>query len=115
MNLSIKDLKETILAILVAAFYYAKVNNINLPIITSGYRIPIIVLGVIGIVMCTISGGGNPNMSGSLINTLISAAGVLAFIVIIYGVITGAKIAFSVLTIILLSMWLVSTLRHFIG
>lgn len=115
MNLSIKDLKETILAVLAAGLYYAKMNNINLPIITSGYRIPIIILGAIGIVMCTVSGGGNPSTSGSIINTIISAAGVLAFIIIVYGVISGAKIAFTLLTIILLGMWLVSTLRHLIG
>lgn len=112
MSLTNKDLVTTILAATTAGLYYAQTQGIKLPLIT-GYRGGILALAIIGIAMCASSGSETPSIGSS--NPFIVFASILGFVslvLIVYGLVTGTKIAFTLLTICILVLWLTSTLRH---
>lgn len=115
MNLTWKDGITTILAALVAGMYYAKINNILIiPFINNSYRWSVLALAIIGIVMCAFSGGGPDSGSNTLI-AITSILGITALLVIAYGLITGAKIAFVLLTGLIILMWIIATFRHIVA
>jgi hypothetical protein len=114
MGLTWKDLITTILAAGVFGIYYAMGKGIDLPVI-SGYRSAILVLGILGIAMCALSGGGGTAGGFNPFIAIISALGFAAFLLIIYGLITGAKIAFVLLSFTILAMWALATFRHAIA
>lgn len=111
MNLTTKDLVTTLLAVATVGLYYAMSTGITLPIITE-YRGAILALAVMGIMMCAFSGGATRGTD--MFITIASILGVAALVVIIYGLITGAKIAFMILTAVIIALWFVSTLHHVI-
>ncbi|MBI3984748.1 MAG: hypothetical protein HY344_02285 [Candidatus Levybacteria bacterium] len=111
MSLTWKDLSTTLLALLTLGLYFAMTKGIDVPLI-SGYRAGILLLAFFGILMCASSPGFS---SGS--SVLVMAAGVLGFlalILIIYGLVTGTELAFTLLTVTILVLWAISTFRHFI-
>lgn len=112
MGLSIRDIATTILAMASLALFYLMNEEINLPLITN-YRGAILALTLIGIGMCAIAGGAQG--VNNTYTTLSTILGVTALILIIYGLITGAKIAFIGLTITIVSLWFISTLRHIVS
>ncbi len=109
MGLTWKDIATTILALCVFGIYYAMSKGVSLPLIT-GYRGAILVLALLGIAMCSLSGGTNTNTGVFFIAA--SFLGVVALVLIIYGLITGTKIAFVLLAVNLIVLWLIATLRH---
>jgi EamA domain-containing membrane protein RarD len=112
VSLSWKDLVTSLLAALTFGLYYAMTKGIELPVITS-YRIGIIFLAIIGIGMCAFSSASSGSTSPFI--TLASILGVVSLVLIIYGLFTGTKVAFILLTITILLLWGISTLRHFIS
>lgn len=110
MGLTWKDIVTTIFAAMTFGLFYAMSKNMQLPLIT-GYRGAILVLGVFGIAMCALSGGATT--TGPFI-TIASILGIASLIFIIYGLITGAEIAFTLLTISIIALWIISTFRHLI-
>jgi hypothetical protein len=107
MALTWKDLITTLLAGGTVATYFAYVNS------TGGYRIPVLILAIIGIAMCAFSGGVGTTTGGTNPYIVVaSILGVAALILIVYGLITGAKIAFVLLAGTMLLLWIVATLRH---
>lgn len=112
MTLSWKDLVTTILAAFVFGLYFAMTKGIELPIITS-YRWAIAALGILGIALCVFSEGTGTNGMTPYV-AIASFLGIAAFILIVYGLITGAEIAFILLTFTLLILWVIATLRHLI-
>lgn len=112
MSLTWKDLVTTVLAVMTAGLYYSMSKGITLPLI-AGYRSAIIALGIIGIGMCALS-GGNTAPSGPFI-ILASVGGIVALILIVYGLITGTKFAFILLTVTILVLWAGATLRHLLS
>ncbi len=111
MSLTIKDFFTTFLAGATFGIYYAMSKGIDLPLIT-GTRGAILLMGIIGIAMCALSGGAN-NTSNPLV-LLASILGITALVLIIYGLISGAKIALLLLMVVILSLWMISTFRHMI-
>jgi hypothetical protein len=106
MTLTWKDLITTLLAGGAIGVYFLFTNN------AGGYRIPILLLTFIGIAMCALSEGtkGNKVYIG-----IASALGILALVLAVYGLVTGAKIAFILLVGTILLLWLISTIRHALG
>ena len=112
MALTWKDLITTILAAAVFGLYYAMSKGMSIPLV-SGYRSAILVLLIVGMSMCAFS---SANISqGNMFIKVASILGIVAFALIIYGLITGAKIAFTLLTAIILLLWLIATMRHVVG
>ncbi len=109
MSVSWKDFATTILAMLTFAFYYAITKGIAFPFI-SGYRGAILVLTVIGVSMCTFSARTRDRSNPFIV--IASILGTASLGLIIYGLVTGAQIAFIYLTFTILALWLVATLRH---
>lgn len=107
MILSWKDIVTTFLAAGAAGLYFLTMDN------ATGYRGGIVLLALMGIAMCAFSGGAT-NMSNPFI-VVSSVLGVTALALIVYGLITGAKIAFILLTLTILALWAISTLRHMLG
>lgn len=114
MALTWKDLVTTILAASIFGIYYAMTKGIDLPII-SGYRSAILVLGVLGMIMCAMSGSGSLASGMNFYAVVGSIFGVLSLILIVYGLITGAKIAFTILTFVIIGLWVFTTIHHIIG
>lgn len=107
MTLGWKDLVTTLLAGITGWYYFVTVGG------NTGYRMPVLVLGLIGMTMCAFSGGTTP-ANGAFV-AVASTLGVLALILVVYGLITGAKIAFVLLAGTILLLWLAATFRHAIG
>lgn len=114
MSLTWKDMVTTILAASIFGIYYSMGKGIDLPII-SGYRSAVLVLGVLGMIMCAMSGSGSLTSGMNFYTVVGSVFGVLSLILIVYGLITGAKIAFTLLTFVILALWVFTTLHHIIG
>jgi hypothetical protein len=109
MNLTIKDIWTTLLTAATIGTYYGVVNGLNMPFI-SGYRAGIIVLAIIGVAMCALS--GRSTTAGGIFVTLASILGAGALLLILYGLITGAKLAFVLLALDIIVLWIISTIRH---
>jgi len=114
MTLTGKDLITTLLAVATVGLYYAMTKGIDLPII-SGYRGAILVLAVIGIAMCALGAGNGTSAPTGIWSFAAGALGVAALVVIVYGLITGAKIAFILLVGTIIALWGLATVRHFLG
>lgn len=112
MSLTVKDLITTILAAATLGLFYAMSRGIELPLITN-YRWGVMALALIGIVMCAFSGAGK-GATGPFI-TIASILGVAALILIVYGLVTGAKIGFVLLSFTILALWVVTTFHHLIS
>jgi len=63
--------------------------------------------------MCALS-GTNPPASG-MWSIGAGIIGATALVIVIYGLITGAKIALLLLTIAIIALWMIATLRHILG
>lgn len=112
MSLTWKDGVTTLLALLVAGLYFGRTTSgMTLPLISDGYRWAIVALAIIGIGMCSFSSPATTSGTNMFI-VLAGVLGVSALILIIYGLVTGAKIAFTLLTATILLLWLISTVRH---
>ena len=108
-----KDGVTTLLALLIVGLLYVQTTAaIQLPIIGSSYRLSIVALAIIGIAMCAFSGG---TTGTSPFITIASILGVVSLVLIIYGLITGTKIAFLALTAVILVLWVVATVNHLLG
>jgi hypothetical protein len=112
MTLTGKDLVTTLLVMAAGGLYFAMAAGLKLPLI-SGYRGAILLLTIIGIAMCALSGGTTPATGAWAI--IAGTLGVVALVVIIYGLLTGAKIAFVLLTITIVVLWAVATVRHLLA
>lgn len=113
MALTWKDFVTTILAAVVFGLYYAMTKGIAVPLIP-GYRAAMIVLFIIGISMCAFSSASNAS-PGNLFITTASILGAASLILIIYGLITGAKLAFTLIAAAILLLWIIATARHILG
>lgn len=115
MSLTWKDGVTTLLAVVVMGVYYAMTSHaIRIPVIGGSYRWAIMAVALLGIGMCAFSGGANT--TGGM-NSMIAFAGMLgvaALAIIIYGLITGTQLAFMLLTGVIISLWVISTVRHLI-
>lgn len=114
MSLTWRDLVTTFFAFINMALMYAMVKGIQLPFVP-GYRVAILLVGGIGIVMCALSGYDPAVQANALGRTLVSIASALggvAFILIVFGLITGNKLAFILLTGDVIVLWIMTTLRH---
>ncbi len=113
MALTWKDFVTTLLAALVVWFYWSVTKGAAIPFI-SGYRAGVIALLVIGMTMCAFSTVSNAGQ-GNLFVMAAAVIGVCALIIVLYGLITGTKLAFELLTGTILLLWLIATVRHFTG
>jgi hypothetical protein len=109
MSLTWKDGITTLLALLVIGFSYLMTIGYKLPLI-SGYRWATAVLLILGIGMCALS-SARPDIQSNWIS-LANILGVVAFILIIAGIITGSKMIFLSLSGTIVILWLVATMRH---
>lgn len=107
MALGWKDMITTLLIGATAWLYFANISSVG------SFRVPILLLGVLGIAMCAFSGGNVPASGAFMVIT--STLGIIALIIIVYGLITGAKIAFIILAFTVFALWLISTFRHVIA
>lgn len=114
MTLTGKDIITTILAVTTIALYYAVTKGINLPLI-SGYRMATLLLGIIGIAMCAFGSGTGATAAHGMWAIVEGALGITALILIIAGLITGTKLTFILLTVTILGLWIMATIRHFMG
>lgn len=114
MAITGKDFITTLLAAGTIILYYAMTKGTNIPFI-SGYRMAILLLGVIGIAMCAVGSGTGITTAHGVWAILGSVLGISALILTIIGLITGAKLAFTLLTATVLGLWFMATLRHLLG
>lgn len=112
MTLTSKDLITTGLAVMVTSFSYLMLTGYKFPFFTN-YRWGILVLILMGGLMCGFSSDIPNPTSAWLISA--SILGVIAAVLAVFGLITGSKIAFILLTIVILVLWALATFRHLIG
>lgn len=110
MALTWKDLVNTGLVVLIAAFSYMMVTGYKFPLI-SGYRWATLVLLVLGIGMCALSSPG----TGGMLLSIAGVLGIIAFILIVAGFIFGTKIIFLTTTGVIILLWIIATARHMFG
>jgi hypothetical protein len=114
MTLTYKDFITTLLAATTTGFAYLMTTGYKFPII-SGYRAGIVVLLAIGIAMCAFGSRVTEGVwSGPWVVTA-SVLGIAALVVAIVGLVTGTKVMFLTLAGIMVTLWVVATLRHLIG
>ena len=111
MSLTWKDAVTTILAACVFGIYYAQTKGISLPLLSS-IRWATIALAILGIAMCAF--GAGTSQTSQMIRFL-SVLGVTSLILIIASLTTGSSLAFLLLTIVIILMWVLSTARHAFG
>jgi hypothetical protein len=90
--------------------YYALSKGMDLPLIGS-VRGGIIALAVVGIFLCAFGFSNIPDWSNPWIIAA-SLLGVLAIIAIVLGLITASQSVMLFLTVTLVALWFVTTLRH---
>jgi hypothetical protein len=112
MALTWKDGATTILALLVLGFSYLMATGYKFPLISS-YRWATVVLLVLGIGMCALGSARLDTQSNWI--SLANILGVVAFILIIAGIITGSKMIFLSLSGTIVVLWLVATMRHLLS
>jgi hypothetical protein len=113
MSLSIKDAISTILAAAAAGILYVQMQNLSTPLLSSN-RLAALALLIIGAVTCAV-GNQAPNQAFSKSNPtlmIISILAVLSLVAAAWALITGSQIMVVALAVIILVMWLVTTLRH---
>lgn len=108
MMLTIKDLYTSVLAFLVFAFSYNMYLGNKVPFIT-GYRSGMFVLLVLGIAMCAT---GARTTSGSAWVTVTGGLAIVTALLIVAGLITGAKMIFFVTSGAIIMLWVITTIRH---
>jgi EamA domain-containing membrane protein RarD len=101
------------LAALTFYLYYALSKGIPVPLVT-GYRIATLVLAFVGIAMCAI-GSGPGITNGGTYSLVAGVLGGVSFVLILFGLVTGSKVAFLMLTITILLLWALATVRHILG
>lgn len=113
MAITWKDGITTVLAVASYGLYYAMSNNIRLPIV-SGYRVAVFIMLLIGVAMCAFSSPDTAK-AGSPFISIATVLGITSLALVVYGLITGSKDAFMLLTFVIIVLWIVATLRHLIG
>jgi hypothetical protein len=113
MRLTWRDAVDTVLAGAVAVIGLAVANDWGWPAL-GGPRVGTLALGIVGIAMCAISGGGEAVGDGLRDPTVkvLTALGIVAFVLIVAGLITGSEPVFVALAIDIVGMCLMTTIRH---
>lgn len=112
MIMQFKDVVTTLLAFVVIGIYIAVSKGVDFPLLTS-YRWLIVILGIIGISMCAFGSSGNTiSTSKDFLVVVLSILGVFALFFTTYGLITGTRLSYTLLSFIIVLMWLLSTARH---
>ncbi len=109
MSLSWKDGVTTVLAALTGYVYWASANGKSLPW-TDHPRWMIIILAIIGFSMCALSTGAT--VGQNMYTTTAGILGVVSFLLIVYGLVTGSATSAHYLAIAILALWAIATLRH---
>ena len=110
MGITWKDLVATLLAAGIGVMYYTPFGKTALPFLNNN-RWSIVLLALVGIVMCSLGTPGTGPMKDPWI-IIAAGLGILSFVVVIIGLITGAKLTVQILVILIFALWLLSTLRH---
>ena len=109
MKLSWKDVVNTILVIAGGAVVYAKYYSYSWSVIAS-WRSAVAVLAIAGILMFAFSSFEFTNRS--ILNVSEMVLGVVAVVLIVYGVIVVSQFAFYAVATVLGLLWLIDTARH---
>jgi len=109
--LTIKDLVATLFAAATVGLYYAKDRAINLPLLNSN-RASLIIVLILGLAVCAFSSTLNPNSWSNPWIIFAAVLGGLALLVAVIGLVTGAKVWFTSLVVIVVVLWLITTVRH---
>ena len=110
MALTWKDGVATVLVGAAAVITYATLNNFNWVGLDS-WRIATVSLLALGLGTCIVVGSGVvPEKNNWTI--LAGVLGVLAFVFALIGIISGTKLAFVSLAILIGALWLLSTTHH---
>jgi hypothetical protein len=110
MLLTWKDFATTLLTLSIVLAYYFQSNNIVFPFIQS-VRWTIVLIGIIGISICALGSTGiSPEKSMWI--TAASFLGITSFVIILWGLITGARITIPLLIGSITLLWFITTIRH---
>lgn len=110
-----KDLISTILIVIVGTLVYLDSTGIMLPF-SNHYRVGTIMLFVLGLAICAFGSKAAWPIKKSNIWLSISAfLGVLALMVGIIGIIVGNQTFFYLLTVMIVLLWGITTLRHILS
>lgn len=118
MTLSWRDLVTTVMTAAVAGMYYFRTQNTQLPVIGESFRWLFLVLGLLGLGICIVNGAGSQTNTMNWSNPWTAIAGimgVISFILIIGGLITGSQTLLVGLVGTIALLWLVSTIHHVVG
>lgn len=111
MSLTIKDLIATIIAAGVGYTTYANINGISVPMFQNP-RVGVFILLVVGIFSCAMTGTPVNEANKSMFITIASILGASAFVIFLWGVISGNRLAITLMGIDILALWAITTLRH---
>jgi uncharacterized membrane protein len=114
MRLTWKDGITTLLVVAVVLVAMAVIQEWGWPLLGS-YRAGGIVLLVLGMAMCTMSGSTQETSMRSPYTMTASILGVLALVLAIWTVIADTQAPLVALTIDIVLLWLVSTLHHVVA
>lgn len=110
MSLGWRDLMATILTAGAVAITYAKLKDIELPLLGS-WRMGTLALLMLGLGTCIIVGSGSTPMRDAWMITA-TVLGVLAFIIGVVGLVMDSRVAFVALAVDIVALWAVATLHH---
>ena len=110
MRLKWRDGAATILTALMVAIAVAVISGWDWPLVGSE-RAAVGALGLIGIATCVVGGGSMTAFKGPFI-AVASVLGTAALGLVIAGLVTGSETILVVLTVDIVALWLVATMRH---
>lgn len=111
MALTIKDLFATVIAAGAAYIAYANINGISIPMFENP-RVGITVMLIAGLLTCAATGTPINEANKNIYIAISSALGVLAFLIFLWGVVTGNRAAITVMGIDIVLLWAITTFRH---
>jgi hypothetical protein len=110
MKLRLNDAMSTVLAAGAVLVTMAVTQGWSWPLLSS-YRAGAIALGLIGIAMCA-TGSSTAQLRFGGYAILAGGLGILALVLVVYGLIAATETALLSLTAVLLALWLITTIRH---
>jgi hypothetical protein len=110
MRVTWRDGVTTLLTVAMVLFAAAMVSGWDWPLVGSG-RAAIGILAIVGLSTCIVGGAGLKAFKGPFV---VGAAvlGFVAFGLVVSGLISGSQAILVALTIDIVALWLVATLRH---
>ena len=111
MRLTVKDFVTTLLTAAVVLVYAAHASGWGWPFVDTT-RGATLVVGSIGLAACIVGGSGSAIVARGRYMALMSALGGVAALLIVLGLVAGWPIAFQLLVLDTVLLYVIATVRH---